>query len=157
MTTSAGKEKADRISAAAFLAGPVVVDSASAASGDAQVVAQGLAPFTVGEYHWVVETVPIASAASTIAVGGPTFVISDGPGGVLVGPGSAPPTWRLAAGERGLLRQRRTARGAPVRSGRRLALAVLVTVFVIIINREQDEAVVLAAVVGTAVAGEFAP
>src|SRR6186997_2783284 len=83
---------------AASFAGPLVVEPPSPASGDAQVVAQGLAPFTVGEYHWVVDTVPIASA-STIAVGGPTFVISDGPGGVLVGPRSAPPTWRLAAGE----------------------------------------------------------
>jgi hypothetical protein len=205
--------------AAASFAGPVVVDPPSPGSGDAQVVAQGLAPFTVGEYHWVVDTVPIASA-STIAVRGPTFVISDGSGGVLVGPRGAPPTWRLAAGEAAFYDSDEPlvalpsgpasgsltliapapgsdtmtfTPGATVRDvdlvrdvlvkdealridsdlsalvyvasgtvsagdttiGAGTSLAIAGDVF--IINREQDEAVVLAAVVGTAVAGEFAP
>jgi hypothetical protein len=208
------------IAAAVVFSGADVVDPPSPASGDAQVVAQGLAPFRIGEYHWVVETVPITSAASTIAVGGPTFVIADGPGGVLVGPRRAPPTWRLAAGEAafaggdeplvalasgpagGSLTLISPARGsastaftpgATVRdvdlvrdvlttdealridseisalvyvaagivsagditigAGTSLTIAGDITV----INRQQDEAVVVAAVIGPAIAGEFAP
>ncbi len=87
------------VATAVFFTGPDVVDPPSPANGHASVVAQGLAAFRPGEYHWEVDTVAITSAASTIAVGDATFVIANGPGSVLVGPTNAPPTWRLAAGE----------------------------------------------------------
>jgi hypothetical protein len=89
------------LAAAMFVTGPAAVDPPSPANGRAAVVAQGLVAFRAGQYHWEVETVAVASAA-TIAVAGATFVLGDGPGSVLVGPSGAPPTWRLAPGEAAL-------------------------------------------------------
>lgn len=74
-------------------------DPPSPASGHAQVVAQGLVAFPGGEHHWAVASATVTAAGSALAPTGPTFVLADGPGGVLVGPSGEPPAWRLAPGE----------------------------------------------------------
>jgi uncharacterized surface protein with fasciclin (FAS1) repeats len=81
------------------VASPTFADPPSPASGHAEVVAQGLVAFSAGEYHWAVTTATVTAAASALGTTGATFVIGDGPGGVMVGPSGGPPQWRLAPGE----------------------------------------------------------
>ena len=64
-----------------------------------QVVAQGIVAFAAGEHHWEFTTSTVTPAVSTIDTGNPTFVVSDVPDGVLVGPSGQPPSWRLGGGE----------------------------------------------------------
>ena len=80
---------------------PAFADPPSPASGHAEVVAQGLVRFSGGEHHWAVTTAMVTAAGSALGTTGPTFVLADGPGGVLVGPSGEPPAWRLAPGEAG--------------------------------------------------------
>ena len=86
------------LAVALVAAHPAAADPPSPASGHAAVVAQGLVSFADGEHHWELTTATV-TATHTLDVPGATFVVADGPGGLLVGPTGEPPAWRLAAGE----------------------------------------------------------
>ena len=73
--------------------------AAPSVSDHHQVVAQGIVGFGPGEHHWEFTTTTVTSSVATIDTGDPTFVVSDVPDGVLVGPSSAAPSWRLRTGE----------------------------------------------------------
>ncbi len=70
----------------------------SPATGHAQVIAQGLVTFGDGPLLWQLQPSPASTTPVLIDTSAATFIVSDGPGAVVVS-GDAGPLARLAAGE----------------------------------------------------------
>ncbi|MET0908958.1 MAG: hypothetical protein ABWZ99_05765, partial [Ilumatobacteraceae bacterium] len=70
----------------------------SPATGHAQVIAQGLVTFGDGPLRWQLQQSPASTTPVLIDTSAATFIVSDGPGAVVVS-GDAGPLARLAAGE----------------------------------------------------------